>query len=88
MANFEKQFLQNYRLTTAELLYRLPDHPMLLQSFLWQDYDIAPDFPALMKFLNFWEREIEGKLFSVKIASADIITPSDQRFYKGEITLN
>jgi uncharacterized protein Usg len=29
--------LKGYSLTTAEILYRLPDHPALLQSFIWQD---------------------------------------------------
>ena len=26
------------RLTTAEILYHLPDHPELLQIYLWQDH--------------------------------------------------
>ncbi len=26
--------LQNYRLTTAEITYRLPDHPALLQTYI------------------------------------------------------
>ena len=44
--------LGDYRLTTAEILYHLPDHPGVLQSFIWQDYDIAPDYPVLHKFLD------------------------------------
>ena len=57
--------LQDYRLTTAEILYHLPDHPNLLQTFIWQDLDIAPRYPALHKFLDFWTREIEGSLEGV-----------------------
>ena len=34
--------LKQYRLTTAEILYHMPDHPSLLQSYLWQEYDLAP----------------------------------------------
>ena len=49
--------LQGYRLTTAEILYHLPDHPHLLQSFVWQQLDLAPDFPGLRKFLDFWIAE-------------------------------
>ncbi len=37
--------LKGYRLSTAEIIYRMPDHPELLQSFIWQLYEIAPDFP-------------------------------------------
>lgn len=76
MADFRKQ-LDNYRLTTAEILYHLPDHPALLQSFIWQDYDMAPKYPVLRGFLDFWLREIEGKLHSVKLCSERLITPGE-----------
>jgi uncharacterized protein Usg len=52
--------LKQYRLTTAEILYHMPDHPALLQSFIWQDLDLAPEFPVLRKFLDFWNRSLDG----------------------------
>ncbi|HEV3043215.1 MAG TPA: aspartate-semialdehyde dehydrogenase, partial [Roseiarcus sp.] len=52
--------LEGFSLTTAEILYRLPDHPALLQTYVWQDYDLAPQFPVLMKFLTFWREKLEG----------------------------
>ena len=61
-----------YRLTTAEIIYHLPDHPDLLQSFIWQKLDRAPDFPELRRFLEFWSRNIKGKLHSVKIGQAQL----------------
>jgi uncharacterized protein Usg len=73
------QQLEGYRLTTAEILYRLPDHPAVLQSFVWQEMDIAPSYPALHKFLDFWNREIDGKLYSVRVASARLISPAELR---------
>ena len=72
--------LQGYRLTTAEILYHLPDHPHLLQSFIWQQLDIAPDFPVLRKFLAFWTHNLEGKLHSVKVAHAPLVTPGRIRY--------
>lgn len=72
--------LRDYRLTTAEILYHLPDHPGVLQTFIWQDYDIAPDFPVLHKFLDFWQRKIEGRLHSVKVASVPLAKPRETRF--------
>ena len=72
--------LDGYRLTTAEILYRLPDHPTLLQSFLWQELDLLPDFPILKRFLAFWERQVEGRLHSVRVTSARMITPGEARF--------
>ena len=61
---------REYRLTTAEIIYHLPDHPALLQSFIWQKFDVAPDFPELRRFLEFWSRTIEGRLHSVKVGQA------------------
>ncbi|KZD09059.1 usg protein [Oceanibaculum pacificum] len=71
--------LQGYRLTTAEIIYRLPDHPDLLQSYIWQEFDIAPDFPILRKFLDFWQRSLDGKLHSVTVGATSLITPGELR---------
>ena len=70
MVSDHKQALGDYRLTTAEIIYHLPDHPDLLQSFIWQKMDVAPDFPALRRFLEYWSRNIEGKLHSVRVGQA------------------
>ena len=74
-----QQQLKGYRLTTAEILYHLPDHPNLLQAYVWQEYDIAPDFPVLDKFLRFWRRELEGRLHSVRVASVGIVRAAEWR---------
>ncbi len=87
MADLEQQLLKDYRLTTAKILYHLPDYPKFLQEYIWQEYDLAPKFPELHSFLGFWTREIDGKLHSVYVASKEIITPSDARFYDAEITI-
>jgi uncharacterized protein Usg len=84
--NLSRQ-LQDYRLTTAEILYHLPDHPDLLQTFIWQDLDLAPRFPVLRRFLDFWHREIEGRLHSVRVASARLITPAEIRHTGHRLTL-
>jgi uncharacterized protein Usg len=52
--DFQKQ-VDGYGLTTANILYRRPDHPWLLQSYVWQNYDLYPDFPELQSFLEFWQ---------------------------------
>jgi uncharacterized protein Usg len=65
--------LQDYRLTTAEILYHLPDYPGLLQSFIWQDLDLAPRFPVLHRFLDFWRRELDGEVHSVRVASSSLV---------------
>ena len=84
---FKKQ-LEGYRLTTAEILYHLPDHPHLVQSFIWQQFDMAPRYPELQRFLAFWEKNIEGKLHSVKIAQAALIGPAKHRYAQASFSLH
>lgn len=72
--DFEAQ-LQGKRLTTAEVLFYMPDHPDLLQSFLWQTLDEAPEYPRIQQFLAFWRREIEAVIHSVEISSVQQIGP-------------
>jgi uncharacterized protein Usg len=68
--------LQDYRLTTAEILYHLPDHPDILQTYVWQDLDLAPRYPVLRKFLDFWQTSLEGRLHSVRVGSARLVQPA------------
>jgi uncharacterized protein Usg len=67
--------LQGWRLATAEVLYYLPDHPSLLQSFVWQTLDLAPAYPRLHRFLEFWRREIDAVIHSVKLATGETLAP-------------
>jgi uncharacterized protein Usg len=85
--DFAKQ-LQDYRLTTAEIIYGLPDHPKLLQAYIWQELDIAPRFPVLHKFLHFWETKLEGRLYTVKVASTALIKPSEFTYCGGEFLIH
>ena len=75
---FVKQ-LNGYSLTTAEIIYHMPDAQSLLQSFIWQDYDLAPKYPKLEKFLAFWERELDGPIHSVRVASERLLRRSTSR---------
>ena len=84
---FRRQ-LEGYGLTTASILYRLPDHPALLQEFIWQDYDVYPNFPVLHRFIDFWRREIEGALHSINVAHNRLITPAEIRKVGVEFRLN
>jgi uncharacterized protein Usg len=80
--------LQGYGLTTAKILYRLPDHPRLLQTYNWQEYDLAPNFPVLLKFLDFWKRELDGPLHSVTVAHSRLIKPAEFQTVDGVLTLH
>lgn len=85
-SSFRRQ-LEGYRLTTAEIHYYRPDAPSLLQLFIWQEYDLAPDFPVLFGFLEHWHDAIEAALHSVRIAHAESIRPVEWRAVNGIISI-
>jgi uncharacterized protein Usg len=75
-------------LTTAEILYRMPDHPSLLQTYVWQDYDLHPRFPKLYRFLDFWTAKLDGKLYKVTVAHTGLIKPSELKYFGAELKLH
>jgi uncharacterized protein Usg len=85
--DFVKQ-VKGYGLTTAHILYRRPDHPWLLQTFVWQQYDLYPHFPTLQRFLAFWQETLEGPLHSVTVAHSRLIRPAEMRAINGEFRLH
>src|SRR6185295_5294962 len=86
-ADFRRQ-LAGYGLTTGQIYYRRPDHPWLLQSYVWQNYDLCPKFPELKRFLAFWEEKLEGPLHSVMVAHSKLIKPAELRAIGGEFRLH
>lgn len=80
--------LAGFSLTTAEILYRMPDHPALLQSYIWQEYDLAPRFPKLKAFLDFWTAKLDGPLFKVTVAHSKLIRPAELRLIGAEFRLH
>ncbi len=80
--------VSGYSLTTAEILYRLPDHPSLLQSYVWQDYDMHPRYPKLHGFLDFWTSHLEGALFRIRVAHSKLISPREFTYAGGLVRLN
>lgn len=80
--------LMRNRLTTAEITYYMPDHPELLQVFVWQMLDQAPRYPRLARFLTYWQENVDAKVHSVRIAGSRLITPSSFAFADFEVTLH
>ncbi len=85
--DFKRQ-LAGYGLTTAHIFYRRPDHPWLLQSYIWQQYDLCPKFPELQRFLDFWRTKLDGALHSVTVAHSKLIRPAEISALDGEFRLH
>ena len=80
--------MRGYGLSTIEIHYFMPDHPRLLQMFMLQQYDVAPRFPVLRDYLDFWCRDIEAVLHSVRVAHQHLIGPAEWRAVDGVIAIN
>ncbi|TVQ55562.1 MAG: aspartate-semialdehyde dehydrogenase [Rhodobacteraceae bacterium] len=85
--DFRRQ-LEGWSLATAEIFYRMPDAQSVLQTYVWQDYDLAPKFPQLRKFLDFWTRELDGPIHSVRLAHARLLRPAEVRYAGAELTIH
>jgi uncharacterized protein Usg len=83
-----RRMIAGYGLTTAQILYHFPDYPSLLQTLVWQDYDLYPEFPKLRKYLDFWTAELDGPLHSVTVAHARLIRPAELKSVSGEFLLD
>jgi uncharacterized protein Usg len=82
------RMLAGYSLTTAEILYRMPDHPSLIQSYIWQDYDQHPRFPKLKAFLDFWTKSLDGPLVKIRVAHSGLIRPAELKLVGSELRLH
>ena len=79
-----EMLLRGYGLTTAEMYYFMPDHPHVLNLFVWQDYDKAPDHDRLLNFISFWHESLDGPLHSVRYTHKTLLSPGDWRHVTGE----
>ena len=72
-----RKILEGYSLVTAEILYRLPDYQTIIQSYIWQDYDVHPQLPKLHDFLEFWETNLDGPLYKVTVSHSRLVKPRE-----------
>ena len=71
-------------LTTIKVIYFLPDYDHILQEFVFQQYDILPEYPKLKKFIRFWRKNIEAEIHRVDFSSVF----SEYKFVETVLTIN
>lgn len=60
--------LNKIQIITIDILYWMPDHPHILQQFVWQTEDQIPEYLRAKKFLNYWKNNIDAKIHQICIA--------------------
>jgi len=66
----------------------MPDFRDIMQIYIWQDYDLAPRFPKLIKFLDFWSHNLDGPLATIRVAQAGLVAPAQLSYVGTEWRLH
>ena len=79
MTDSDLSRLAGWRHTTAEILYRMPDHRSLVQTFVWQhmdrwDADPRQAFPLLRKFCAWLNAHLDGPIVQVRVGACRVIS--------------
>ena len=59
--------IEKWTVASVQVVYYIPDFPHIVNEFLWQTDDQRPDFPRIERFLNYWDRYIDGPIKEVYI---------------------
>lgn len=51
-----------FELVTTKVLYRMPDHPSVLNTFIWRTHDQPPALLRVRAFIDHWQAEIEAQI--------------------------
>jgi uncharacterized protein Usg len=62
---------ENPHIATIRIYYYLPDYISLLQEFVWQTEDKAPEFPRIHQFLWHWKHNILATIESIQLCYSD-----------------
>jgi uncharacterized protein Usg len=57
-------------IVTLDILYYLPDHSSILNEFIWQTEDIAPEYQRVHKFLLYWQKNIDAVIQEILICDS------------------
>ena len=59
--------LHKWTVATVQVIYYIPDYLSIVQEFIWQTEDQLPEYPRITKFLNYWDKNIDGPIKEVYI---------------------
>ena len=59
--------IKKWTVATVQVIYFIPDHLHILNEFIWQTEDELPEYPRIKKFLDYWDKNIDGPIKGVYI---------------------
>lgn len=83
-----RSLTRHFGIATAEVLFFLPDHPHILQTFLWQTEDLFPEFPRICKFTEYWLEHIPARIHTVTVTHSLLIKKKELKVVRDMVYLN
>ena len=59
--------LKKWTVASVQVVYYIPDYMSLVNEFIWQTEDQLPEYPRITRFLDYWDKNIDGPIKEVYI---------------------
>jgi uncharacterized protein Usg len=59
--------IHKWTVATVQVVYYIPDYLHIVNEFVWQTDDQLPEYPRITRFLDYWDKNIEGPIKEVYI---------------------
>ena len=59
--------IKKWTKASVQVVYYIPDYLHLVNEFIWQTEDQQPDYPRINRFLDYWDKNIDGPIKEVYI---------------------
>ena len=74
--------IKKWTVASVQVVYYIPDYLHIVNEFVWQTDDQIPDYPRIERFLEYWDKNIDGPIKEVYIYDHGIskVRHVDRRF--------
>ncbi|MBI5644568.1 hypothetical protein HY970_00555 [Candidatus Kaiserbacteria bacterium] len=83
-----EELVGNWGRALAEILYWMPDHPLILQTMIYECADVSPHFPQLRRLFEFWQENLDGKIFAATVTHTKVLVPTEIRAIDAEFKIH
>ena len=59
--------IKKWTVATVQVVYYIPDNLHIVNEFMWQTEDQLPEYPRITRFLDYWDKNIDGPIKEVYI---------------------
>ena len=60
-------YIRKWTVASVQVVYYIPDYLNIVNEFIWQTEDQLPEYPRITRFLDYWDKNIDGPIKEVYI---------------------